>query len=595
MYEIYVESIFNTVPIGEKFTEQKKKDLYRIDLGVDEPVIDESMTLYSGVVFAFVDENGIKVGEMNVAREDHRGYLGQNVMVGYNPWGWGGEPQMRGLNYSGLPLSVMERALGRALPRVKIVDEYDGEVIHQDIEYLPYSPGVIEFQKTAMLEDDETTMSDLLEGVIDPSNELFPGESFNSIDDIMDFNVERGFTDQEKRTLLEIIKRKDGELNPLFDDAYHRQYYPNGRKNTGVLSSSEFSETPEGEEDWVEQNDFFDIVINAMPDVDYDAIKNWLNGRNSRFDLMDEDYFMKQWTIIADKYIKFWDTERQYLEWLWDADYGSNKEAKKFTNMIKKELYDQGTTWPNGKPMVGYDPERNRSGESHYYYTDSNYDRASELALILETDVAQKYGLKDHYKNVQSALLRLAATPVDFGFRRAKNPITGKVDTVNLADNLRIMQPGTERFEPNAENREYFRYIGGKRYTGSVPLRNPGMVAKILRGRGYNARIIPTAKGRRVYFAKKEQIPKCVIDASKSSGVDQDILFQSFRRGYGAAITNPTSIRNKNTGQKRPGGWPAGQRFSPTAWGCARAKKLGRLKGKAKYDQDLIRQWRKRG
>lgn len=577
MYEIYMESVLRTQPIGERF---QPGDLPRIDKNSPNQVIyeDAQMLLYGGVVFSFVDENGIKVGEVNAAREDHRGFLGSNVMVGYNPWGWGGDAQIRGLNYAGLPLSVMERELTSTLPNVKVVDD-GGEVLYEWAEYLPYSPGVIEFQKNALLEDEDTTFSDLLDAIIDPSNEIFPGESFDSIDDILNFNIQRGFTDEEKRKLIEIIRRKDGEVNPLL---------PNKMKNIGLIGDDSTGLEPY-------QMDMFDIVLNAFPDVDYDAIKNWLSGRNSRFDLMDEDYFMKRWTIIADKYIRSWDTESQYLEWLWDADYGANEEAVKFTEMIKKELYNNGATWPDGKPMIGYDSDRNRYRESHYYYTDTNYDKSSELGLILETDVAQKYGLKDHFKNVQSALLRLSATPIDWGVREFKNPVTGAVNRTTLSEQLRIMQPGAERFEPNQNPRDYFRYIDGKRYTGSVPLRNPQTVARILRNRGYNARIIPTAKGRRVYFAKKEKIPKCVIDASKSSGVDQDILFQSFRRGYGAAITNPSSVRNKSTGQKRPGGWPAGQRFSPTAWGCARAKKLGRLKENAKYDQDLIRKWRKGG
>tara|TARA_Y100000114_G_scaffold145056_1_gene154291 strand:+ start:246 stop:2522 length:2277 start_codon:yes stop_codon:yes gene_type:complete len=91
----------------------------------------------------------------------------------------------------------------------------------------------------------------------------------------------------------------------------------------------------------------------------------------------------------------------------------------------------------------------------------------------------------------------------------------------------------------------------------------------------------------RRYF--KEKYPSCVVNASESSGISKDKLLASFKRGVGAAKTNPQSIRNKFTGEKRPGGWPPSQRYSPKAWGCARAKKLAREKTNAGYDQDILR------
>tara|TARA_Y100001972_G_scaffold42156_3_gene52015 strand:+ start:2059 stop:4353 length:2295 start_codon:yes stop_codon:yes gene_type:complete len=94
-------------------------------------------------------------------------------------------------------------------------------------------------------------------------------------------------------------------------------------------------------------------------------------------------------------------------------------------------------------------------------------------------------------------------------------------------------------------------------------------------------------KNTRRYF--KEKYPSCVVNASESSGISKDKLLASFKRGVGAAKTNPESIRNKFTGKKRPGGWPKSQRYSPKAWGCARAKKLARLGNKAGYDQDILR------
>ena len=52
-------------------------------------------------------------------------------------------------------------------------------------------------------------------------------------------------------------------------------------------------------------------------------------------------------------------------------------------------------------------------------------------------------------------------------------------------------------------NRTFYRNIGGKRYVGTRPIRNPKNIAKAFRNNGYNARIIPTAQGQRIYLSKK--------------------------------------------------------------------------------------------
>tara|TARA_Y100001972_G_scaffold89563_1_gene109589 strand:- start:1198 stop:3210 length:2013 start_codon:yes stop_codon:yes gene_type:complete len=49
----------------------------------------------------------------------------------------------------------------------------------------------------------------------------------------------------------------------------------------------------------------------------------------------------------------------------------------------------------------------------------------------------------------------------------------------------------------------YFRNINGRRYVATRPIRNPKPIAQIFRNQGYNARIIPTADGKRIYLAKK--------------------------------------------------------------------------------------------
>lgn len=77
--------------------------------------------------------------------------------------------------------------------------------------------------------------------------------------------------------------------------------------------------------------------------------------------------------------------------------------------------------------------------------------------------------------------------------------------------------------------------------------------------------------------------PKCVLRASKKSGISRSKLQKSYDRGIGAWKTNPSSVRNRK-GKK--GG--KGPRMPKEQWACARVNKLARLKKRAGYDQDLL-------
>ena len=151
-------------------------------------------------------------------------------------------------------------------------------------------------------------------------------------------------------------------------------------------------------------------------------------------------------------------------------------------------------------------------------FGETDYDRFSQLGIVLETKAAQEMGFDEHYQSVLAGILRLLSTPTDFG-ERSYVGVDGRTIRKNLADQLRIMQPNTDVFQTNAErrnntpidinsqfppgqkkdtmgsrlrqDREYFRYINGKRYMGSRPLQDAPQVANILRKIGYNARIIP--------------------------------------------------------------------------------------------------------
>ena len=81
--------------------------------------------------------------------------------------------------------------------------------------------------------------------------------------------------------------------------------------------------------------------------------------------------------------------------------------------------------------------------------------------------------------------------------------------------------------------------------------------------------------------------PKCVIEASRRSGIAKGKLLQSYKRGIGAWRTSPQSVRSRTNPSRR--GVPKSQRMSKEQWACARVNKLARMKRRAGYDQDLLR------
>lgn len=83
--------------------------------------------------------------------------------------------------------------------------------------------------------------------------------------------------------------------------------------------------------------------------------------------------------------------------------------------------------------------------------------------------------------------------------------------------------------------------------------------------------------------------PACVKKAAKRSRYNEATLLKVFKRGYGAAKTNPQSVRSRFNPKRR--NVPASQRFSPTAWGCARVNAF--VAGRRKVDPDLRRRRRR--
>ena len=81
-----------------------------------------------------------------------------------------------------------------------------------------------------------------------------------------------------------------------------------------------------------------------------------------------------------------------------------------------------------------------------------------------------------------------------------------------------------------------------------------------------------------------KRYPKCVLKASRKSGISKAKLLKSYKRGIGAWRTNPSSVRNRRGIKGGPG-----KRMKKERWACARVNKLAKLKKKAGYDLDLLK------
>ena len=83
-----------------------------------------------------------------------------------------------------------------------------------------------------------------------------------------------------------------------------------------------------------------------------------------------------------------------------------------------------------------------------------------------------------------------------------------------------------------------------------------------------------------------------IDDISKQTGIKKSILQDAYNRGVGASKTNPQSVRNDKTGQKKAGGYSAQKRMSPERWGMGRlygfVMKNPKQVGKGKPDRDLF-------
>jgi len=61
-----------------------------------------------------------------------------------------------------------------------------------------------------------------------------------------------------------------------------------------------------------------------------------------------------------------------------------------------------------------------------------------------------------------------------------------------------------------------------------------------------------------------------ISQISKITGIKKSILQEAYNRGSGAWKTSKESIRNKYTGEKRKGGFPASQRMTKEQWAMSR-------------------------
>lgn len=95
-----------------------------------------------------------------------------------------------------------------------------------------------------------------------------------------------------------------------------------------------------------------------------------------------------------------------------------------------------------------------------------------------------------------------------------------------------------------------------------------------------------------IKYGFRKNASHSIDDIVKTTKIKKSILQQAYNRGIGAAKTNFQSVRNKETGKKRPGGFSPSKRMSKEQWAFGRlygfVMKNPKQVGKDKPDNDLF-------
>lgn len=446
-----------------EFTDRKK---YAVGDVVPLPVrnnaankIDFDSISWWDSIWGFVDPStGKKVGRMKMAMEDHRGFLGSNVYMGYNPWGWGGQTQLRGVAFgpdSLISPEEMERVASAALPGIDVVDP-DGDTVVRLEKYLPYNQAVNNFNSVVpLIEDEDSTIPEYIDSLVDSGiGAMEDGE--------YEYEINR-FTQKEQDVLVGKLKESltESQLKYL------------GLDKVNLIDGI----TP------VEMPMMYKNIINGLPEVDFALLKNEVNG-NTRFRLP-----LSAFQEAFDS----WITNDARSSWF-DGEYLDNMEGDKA--FLMKLMEDPTAIHENGESFVEV------VGSGRYYWNLGGYDRASFLNMVFATPTGyEKYR---EYESLRAALMKQGQTPVNWDFNTNSNldnlQPTFRNDRFGITSRSKIYDKRVNGPSTNIRFRNYDQGRGVRRYVANpsrklADRKTAWMQADYLRSNGLYVRSVKMGDG----------------------------------------------------------------------------------------------------
>jgi hypothetical protein len=368
-YVMYFEGSSDRIGVGDVIPAEQLQNLNGGQSDAINGVEYDDIGWYESV-WGFADANGKKVGSMRMAMEDHRGFLGSNVYMGYNPWGWGGQNQLRGIAFNPESLispEMMESIASDTLPGIQVIDP-DGDKMNLLENYLPFNRAVNNFNElTPLLEDEEASVSEYIDALVGNGIGVIENGDY-------EFEINR-FTTQEKVALIAKLKEALNEKQ---------------------LSYLGLDKLGPGD---VKTNILFDNIINSLPEVDYALLKNEING-NTRFSLPISDFEKAFESWIANDARSSW-FDREYLEYI-EGDKAFMAE-------------------------VSADPSARHDDGSSYVENDSNwgpawyqngFDSASFLDMVFESITGNKK--YNEYESLRAAIMKTGQTPIKWDANETK-------------------------------------------------------------------------------------------------------------------------------------------------------------------------------
>jgi hypothetical protein len=380
-------------------------------------------------IWGFADaETGKKLGSMAMAMEDHRGFQGDKVFSGYNPWGWGSVNELRGLGFN--PNSIiapeqMERIAAKEIPGIRVSDP-EGDIMLRLDSYLPFNESVNKFNVLVpLIEDEESSIDEYIRALVEN------GIGENNADNMQyTYQINR-FTQAEMDDLIVMLNRS------LTPDQIN--YLGIGDMEPGDMQLPMM----------------FNNIINSMPEADFALIKNELSG-NSRFRLPVEAW---QDTFEA------WMKNDAKSNWF-DREYLDNLAGD--DGFLKKMYADPSAIHEDGTRYVIYDPES-------YFKWDfemQGIDSSSFLDMVFDTITGKEQ--YPEYESLRAALMKEGQTPAQWNpAALQKNSLNKQLTRVGRS-NLDNLQPTfrNDRFGLTNKNKRYDSRAKRKKNNPGIRYRN---------------------------------------------------------------------------------------------------------------------------